>query len=181
MVGWNAEKGQWSTGPSSVHPPGMCKEVASIIVHSFENRGIPAQDFAGWSGIYPGTPKSTKEHLPRNSCETANEDIPRSSFDVEAEVVDNRVPLRLAKSKTSDKPKIAEHGHDFWLRVLRSRLEKKASLKEKEEPHWHTLIKEHDTSEEDEDGVTRPLLGEGVLGRGPPLTTLHNGARRGFS
>jgi len=60
---------------------------------------------------------------------------------------------------------------------MRSRLTKKEEL---EEPHWHTLLKDHDTSDEDEDHHVRPKLGEGRIGKGAPLTVSHNGARRGF-
>ena len=41
-------------------------------------------------------------------------------------------------------------------------------------------LMEEATSDEDEDGVTRPKLGEGLLGRGPPLRTTNFGKERFF-
>ena len=69
---------------------------------------------------------------------------------------------------------------DVWLRVMRSRLLRKEELLKSEEPHWHTMLKDRETSDEDEDGCRRPKLGEGICGRGPPLTVTQNATKRGF-
>ena len=42
------------------------------------------------------------------------------------------------------------------------------------------FLAEHDTSDEDEDGETRPRLGAGLIGSGATLFTWHLGRRRPF-
>ena len=178
LIGWDKEKNAWRTGPSSDYPGGMCEDIATIIVEDFLTRGrhdtlvAPKKD----------NPVAPMKDTPVAPMKENTPVAPMKENTPVAPIKDTPVaPIQAGEdTKREASEKTAGEGKDFWKKVMRLTLSKKTTLSENKERHWHTLVRAHDTSDEDEDGMPRTKLGDGVIGRGPPMTVWQNGSRKGF-
>ena len=182
ILGWNEALGKFNTEPTSDYPPGMSEDMAIAIVEDFVERQ-PSQSINTHTDPRTACGKGPSSTSPPRAAEPPVPSPPspprrRVSFGNEAIVVDDTTSLTtpplgssvaeeplpsIRKRRKRNKP----HDDQFWATVMANRTTSKSSLEE--EPHWHALVKDHDTSDEDEDKVVRPPVGSGVVGHGPPL------------
>jgi len=180
ILGWNEALGKFNTEPTSDYPPGMSEDIAIAIVNDFVERP-PPQPNNGDTDPRTACGKGPSSSSPPRVSETPAPSTPsprRVGFSDEVIFVGETKPTS-APSRTPADPEVPQpvlkkrrrqnipHDVQFWAKVMATRTTNKASLEE--EPHWHALVKDHDTSDEDEDKVARPKVGSGVVGQGPPL------------
>ena len=92
----------------------------------------------------------------------------------------SHLALKTAASDKGHVPKDSTPSPECFWEAVKEKILLPKQPGEKASEHWHSLVRDHDTSDGDEDHCSRPKLGAGPLGRGPPLQVRGTDAFRGF-
>lgn len=141
VLGWNNAKQAFNTAPAASYPPEMCEDIATAIVEDHLEKGPPCSQSA--------CGKEVTEALEAAGPPTSARPSPPPSPPL------SPAPPAPKRGRTGKQTK--ERDEDFWDKVLATRTMRKENLQD--EPHWHELLRDHPTSDEDEDHVSRPPLG----------------------